>query len=628
MSLLAAERLSKKFNDQVILDEVSFTINPGDRIALVGKNGIGKTTLLEILAGKQETDTGVINKAKACHIDYVEQEKTEYLDLSLHEFVADARRDLLDLHRQITELEIYLTYSPNDTAAVDKLGLLHHRFEREGGFDFENEIKLILHGLGFEEARFDDRLRNFSGGEKNRAGLARILAGRGNLLLLDEPTNHLDIESTTWLEQYLASLGRACIIVSHDRAFLSAAADQVWELAFGKFDTYTGGFERYIKERVDRKRLALHHYKHQQEEIKRIEEFVRRNMAGQKTKQAQSKLKYLNRIKRLPPPKADASGPAIKLQSSGRSFMHVLAVEDVTLAYGTDVVLQDVDFDVYRGEKIGIIGRNGSGKSTLLKSLLGELEPIDGSIRLGTNVDVAYFDQELSDLNLEATALDNLWELDPVADAHTMRSFLGRFGFSGEDAFKLVGTLSGGEKTKLCLAKLLYHPANFVILDEPTNHLDIYAREALEIALREYEGCCLIVSHDRYFLNEVVDKILYVHDGRVTMYNGNYKYFVEKTTELPAPVSKGKSEKQKQAFDDFKEQSKRKTRQKKELTSMRSRISDMERELEQLDHDINGGIPTHDWERLHAAAGRKREVEEALLTLYAEVERMEAAQSD
>ncbi len=627
MTLLAAENITKQFQKQTILSDVSFTITRGQRIGLVGKNGIGKTTLLEVLAGKQEVDNGVINRSKNCRLDYVEQEKADYLDVTLFEFVAGAREDLLDLRAEIVRLEHYLEENPHDQESLERLGALQHTFEAQGGFNFENEVKIILDGLGFDETRHRDRLRNFSGGEKNRAGLARLLAGNGNLLLLDEPTNHLDIESTKWLEEYLRKLEKTYVIVSHDRAFLTATVDLVWEINFGEIETFIGGYEKYLVERADRRRLAEHHYRHQQEEIARIEDFIRRNMAGQKTKQAQSKLKYLNRIKRLPPPKTDSRGPAISVESSGRSFNHVLSVDHVSFGYGDTTVVTDVNFDLYRGDKVGMIGRNGAGKSTILKSLIGELDPVNGNIKLGNNVDVAYFDQDLSDLNLDGTVLDNLWELDPSTEVGKIRSFLARFGFTGEDAIKYVSALSGGEKTKLCLARLLYRPANFIIFDEPTNHLDVYAREALEEALLEYDGSCLIVSHDRYFLNRVVDRIVHIHDGQADIYNGNYSWFEEKTR--PAePEKKVKGESQKQAYLDFKEHSRRRSRHKKAVQSARSKIDDYERELEKLEEGIQHTIPRQDWERLQEASDRKKVVESELLELYALLEELEATELD
>ncbi|MEA2030569.1 MAG: ABC-F family ATP-binding cassette domain-containing protein [candidate division Zixibacteria bacterium] len=627
MTLLVAENISKRFSDQIILDQISFTIKTGDHIGLVGKNGIGKTTLFEILIGNMEVDSGSITHSRSCAIDYIAQDKTAILDLSLFEYVASARQDLLDMRFEIGALEEHLAQQPSDTVSLDRLGYLQPRFEALGGFTFEHEVSVILHGLGFEKNRHSDRIANFSGGEKNRVGLARSLAGRGNLLLLDEPTNHLDIESTIWLEEYLNQTDKCYLVISHDRTFLTNTVRQIWDIQFGKLHIYKGGFEHYLSERKERQRLHEHHYKHQQEEIKRIEEYIRRNMAGQKTKQAQSKLKYLSRIKRLPAPRSEGKGPNIHMQSSGRSYARVLEMQDVTLGYGSDTVVSDISFDLYRGDKVGLIGRNGSGKTTVLHSLTGDLSPVSGEIRLGNNVNVAYFDQELTDLVPNATALDTIWELEPTADSYTIRSFLARFGFFGEDCFKMVKTLSGGEKTKLSMARLLYHPANFLIFDEPTNHLDLDSREALEEALRDYDGSCLIVSHDRHFLNRVVDRIFYLNDGRMTIYNGNYSYFEKKMTEA-VPSLSPKPVKSKGAYLAFKEKSRQKSRHKKAIQSTRSKINDLEKELANLDEDIHQNIPRSDWEQLDSATHRKFQIEDNLLELYATLEQLEETKID
>jgi len=628
MALLTADRISKKFNDQIILNQVSFSVQDNEKIGLVGKNGSGKTTLFEIMSGRMSPDTGEVNHSKTCRIDYIEQDKTEYFDLSLFEFVASAREDLLDIRQKMLSQQHYLSTNPHDKDGLSRLGQLQSRFEMEGGFNFESEVKIILAGLGFEPERHTERVRNFSGGEKNRAGLARALAGNGNLLLLDEPTNHLDIESTMWLEEYLGKIDKSYLIVSHDRALLTATVRKVWEINHGKMHFYSGGFENYLKERSERKRLHEHRFKHQQQEIKRIEEFVRRHMAGQKTKQAQSKLKYLNRIKRLLPPHSESPETSIPVRSSGRSFAHVLSVEDVSLGYGQSTVVEDVHFDIYRGDKVGLIGCNGSGKTTVLRALIGELAPICGEIKLGANVDVAYFDQELIDLNPEATVLDTVWEMDPTAEAGKMRSFLARFGFSGEDSFKLVASLSGGEKTKLSLARLLYHPANFLIFDEPTNHLDLDSREVLEKALQDFEGSCLIVSHDRYFLDQVVDRIFYLNNGCLRVFDGNYSYFQSKTAAVTAPV-KAKDGASKEAYLMFKEKSKRLARHIKRIRSTKSRIANLEKELGQVvDEDIRFNIPKSNWEKLHKASQRKQQIEEQILELYATLEILENTDID
>jgi ATP-binding cassette subfamily F protein 3 len=627
VSLLSADKIKKAFNEKVLFDNVSFTINKGERIGFVGKNGSGKTTLFDIMNGTQSVDSGNVTKSKECQIDYVEQEKSDYYQATLFDFVSSARSDLSDMRQKINQLEDNLSIDPKDKKSLDELGSIHNRYEHSGGFNFETEVKIILHGLGFDENRYKERVKNFSGGEKNRAGLARILAGKGNLLLLDEPTNHLDIESTKWLEEYLIKTTKAFIVVSHDRMFLNNTVTKVWELYNARIDFYTGSFENYLSQRAERKRIHEHNYKHQQDRIKQLEDFVRRNMAGQKTKQAQSKLKYLARIKRLPPPEKDSLGPSIKMKSSGRSYSQVLSVEDITIGYGNNKIVENIKFDIYRGDKIGLIGQNGSGKSTLLKSLIGELAPMKGELKLGNQVNVAYFDQELSDLNPNQTVLENLWELDPYVEVGQIRSFLGRFGFSGDDSLKMVSTLSGGEKTKLSLARLLYHPVNFIIFDEPTNHLDIVSREALEDALIEYEGSLLIVSHDRYFLNRVVNKIYHIKNSYLNIYNGNYSYFEERYNQNDLLPQK-KTKKQSNDYFNFKEKSKQRSKLKKEITSTKDKIKAYEKQLVEIVDQLENNIPKSDWEKLQEISDLKNNIEEELIILYERLEQLKEVSID
>jgi len=628
VTLLAAQRISKKFDDQIIISDVSFTISNQEKIGLTGKNGSGKTTLFEMISGQLETDSGDISYSKTCKIDYITQEKTEHLDKTLYQFTSTARTDLLDMRQEINELEHYLQYSPNDSKAVEKLGVLHAKFENSGGFSFENELVHILEGLGFPRARHDEPIKNFSGGEKNRAGLALALAGNGTLLLLDEPTNHLDIESTQWLEEYLSKINKSYIIISHDRTFLNNTVNKVWEISFAKIDNYVGNFEKYLDERQKRLELQEHHYKHQQAEIKKIEDFIQRNMAGQKTKQAQSKLKYLARIKRIQPVKHDSKQANIKMESSGRSYAHVLSLGQVSLGYGSVPIVNDVSIDIYRGDKIGLIGKNGSGKTTILKSIIGEITPINGEIKLGSNVEVAYFDQELSDLNNKSTVIDSVWELDPIVESGKIRSFLARFGFYGEDAFKPVQSLSGGEKTKLSLARLLYYPANFIIFDEPTNHLDIDSRNILEKALVEYDGSALIVSHDRYFLDKVVTKILHLSNSFIKSYPGNYSYFKERTENLHIDTVKVKDESKKEAYLEFKEKSKQKSYLKRNIQQTKDKIEQLERELEIIIDELNNKIEQNNWEKLHKATDKKNELEDNIIKLYHELEKLEEINLD
>ncbi len=444
MTLISGENISLQFEDRQLFDRLSFSLNEQDRIGLVGPNGIGKTTLFDIMAGRTRPESGQVIHAKGCEISYVEQELANHAEMSLFDYVASARADLLELREKIEAVERELAQSPDSEKLIETLGDLQHRFETDGGYAYEAEVKLILIGLGFVENRFHNRLSVFSGGEKNRASLARVLAGKSNLLLLDEPTNHLDIESTIWLEEYLTGLNKAYVIVSHDRAFLSNTVEKVWELNGRKIEQFHNGFEQYLTEREARRRLLEHQVRHQQEEISRIEDFIRRNIAGQKTKQAQSRRKYLERLTRIDGPETDAAAPLISIDSSGRSHNLVLAVENAAFGYGHQRLVDDVSFNLYRDERIGLIGPNGAGKTTILKTLLGELEQIDGDIRIGSKVEVGYFDQELSELDENNFVLDELWLVDPLALPGRLRSYLARYGFRGDDVFKRVAVLSTG----------------------------------------------------------------------------------------------------------------------------------------------------------------------------------------
>ncbi|UCD95543.1 MAG: ABC-F family ATP-binding cassette domain-containing protein [Candidatus Zixiibacteriota bacterium] len=632
MTLLAGENIVKQFDDRILFDNLTFSINEKDRIGLVGPNGIGKTTLFEIMAGRARPDSGSVVRARGCLIAYVEQELGEEENNPLFDYVRSARSNLLELKSEIELTEKKLLDQPESGDLLEKLGDLQHRFEASGGYDFDSEIRIILTGLGFSENRFHNRLREFSGGEKSRAALARILAGRDNLLLLDEPTNHLDLDSTIWLEEYLKGLDKAYIIVSHDRTFLTNTVEKVWEISSRKIEQYFNGFAQYLEERDQRKVLQRHLHKHQQEEIRRIEDFIRRNIAGQKTRQAKSKQKYLKRMKRIELPESESRAPSFSVNSGERPHNLVLAADSVSFGYGNHALVREVDFNLYRGERVGLIGKNGSGKTTVLKTILGDLEPVEGSIKVGRKVDPAYFDQELSELDENNSILDELWLVDPMCEAGRLRSFLAKFGFTGDDVFKKVAVLSGGEKTKLALAKLMFKPANLLIFDEPTNHLDLDSRQALEEALREYTGTFLVVSHDRYFLDRVTEKIMAIEGDRIRTYAGGYSYYKEKKeSEKPPPAKKPTDPEKVQQYVEFKKLSQAKGRIKKEHRSVTSKIADHERKLARLEKDINYNIPKTDWQKLAEASEEKSRIEVELFGLYnrlEELERLNAEYSD
>ncbi|HSH00254.1 MAG TPA: ABC-F family ATP-binding cassette domain-containing protein [candidate division Zixibacteria bacterium] len=619
MALITAEKIAKRFDETTALDSVSLLVNSGERIALVGRNGIGKSTLLNILAGRIAPDSGAVYRSKGLRIDYVEQELGRYSALPLVEFVAQARQDLQRLHETLRETEHRLADDPHNEETLAQYDRWHAEYVSAGGFEFETELELTLAALGFPRAGWERELASFSGGEQNRAALARALLGAGDLLLLDEPTNHLDIESTEWLEKKLAGAERAVILVSHDRAFLTALATVVWDLSFGKIEIYHHGFAAYLSESAERRQRRRKEFERQQAFIERTEAFIRKNLAGQKTKQAQSRRTQLAKLKRIEAPRGDERAPQMTVAESGRSFAHVLAVRDLAVGYNGAAILEEIDFDLYRGERVALIGPNGSGKSTLLKTLLGELEPLSGEARLGAKVDVGYFDQSLGELELSLNALEHLWAIDQLADQGSLRSYLARFGFYGDDTLRPVETYSGGEKTKLSLALLMYQPANFLIFDEPTNHLDIESRQALEEALCAYTGAALIVSHDRAFVEAVAVKTLAVEDGIVREYAGPYSYVLQKREERRAAqqqaVTKDKTE-----YLSFKDRSRRRAALEKRIRSLASKITDHERELAALERALSGEIPKNDWERLTETSAAKSELEQTILELYQEQE--------
>jgi ATP-binding cassette subfamily F protein 3 len=626
MLLLSLTNISKRFDEQVILENASLAVHKGDKIGLVGRNGAGKTTLFNIISRQMRPDRGSVDCQKGLLIGGVAQELDRFLELSLYDFCFLSQPETNDIRHQMARLEAEMTADSPPLEIVSEYQTLTVRYEEIGGYRMETEIKLVLEGIGFTRSQISRPLSSFSGGERNRAQIAAALVGDYDLLLLDEPTNHLDIESTIWLENYIAASQAAYIIISHDRRFLQGTVDKIAQISLAKLDLFHCRYDKFLEEREKRLELAAHQYRHQAEEIARIEDFIRRNMAGQKTKQAQSRQKYLSRMKKLERPRVELNRPTFHIKDGGRSFRQVVKVEHLAIGYENLPLVESISFEQTRGDRIGLIGPNGCGKTTLLRTLGGLLEPISGEITVGQNVDVAYFDQELSNLNLQSDVISELWEIDPLAESGRLRSFLARFGFIGEDVFKRVSNLSGGEKTKLSLAKILYRPANLMIFDEPTNHLDIESIEALEEGLANYHGTLLVVSHDREFLDHVVNQIFEIAGPKLNRYLGNYSNYAEKrkATETTRKVV---SEEKKASYEEFKEKSRQKSRYKKRLKQLKEMIA----EREQKWHDMETEelvVDSSDWERLNAIREERKTLEEQILELYIEKEAMERIPPD
>ena len=529
MSLIRLENVTKLYDPDLILDDISVAIEHGDRIGLIGCNGTGKTTLIKILNGMLSNFKGKVVSAKGLRIGYLSQEPDLARDCTLRQEmlkVFEKRRALEDEMLLLAE-EMETEESPQLLAEYARVQEQH---ESLGGYDYEHQINRILSGLGFAEADFNLPIRVLSGGQKSRATLVKLLLEKPDLLLFDEPTNHLDINGIEWLENYLnIEYDGAVLVVSHDRYFLDKVVRKVWELEDQKIKIYRGNYAKYVENKNLEKLVRAREFKKQQAHIAHEEDFIRRNMAGQRTREAQGREKKLNRLERIEKPKSDARTIKLNFTPDSRGGNDILRCKNVGKAFGDKVIFTNLNFEVYRRDVVGIIGANGTGKTTFFRMILGEENATEGEIWVGRTLKFGYYTQELEGLNTDNEIIDEIWELRPRQTQGEIRSFLGKFLFSGDDVFKRIGNLSGGEQSRVQLAKLLLANANVLLLDEPTNHLDIPAREALETALSEYPATLFIISHDRYLLNNLATKLL-IFDGTpggtATLFEGNYAAYV------------------------------------------------------------------------------------------------------
>jgi ATP-binding cassette subfamily F protein 3 len=512
----------KTFAGVPVLQDVSWQIEAGHNIGLIGMNGSGKSTLLNILSGVMTADSGTVERARGLRLGYLTQEMTVEGDRTLYEEVCEAFRPLLDMQAEMTVLESRLAQQTGTAADLQRYGTLLEEFNAREGYAMAARVEATLLGLGFCPADLHTPVQHLSGGQKNMGALARVLLQEPDLLLLDEPSNHLDITATEWLEGILRTYRGTVVVISHDRYFLDRVVDEIMELEQHRLQRYVGNYSAYVTAKAAHLEQQRKVYEQQQAEIRRQEEFIRRNMAGQNTKQAQSRQKALERLERVEKPTTDNQRMQLRFITQQRESHEVIVGRQIWKSYGDRPVLRGLSCTVYRGDKVGLMGPNGAGKSTFLRLLMGEELPDRGTLRLGQNVTVAYYDQEMRHLNPQHSILDEVWQVEPWKPVGDMRAYLGRFLFSGGEVFQTVGTLSGGEKSRVALAKLMLSTANLLVLDEPTNHLDIPAREVLEQALAAYPGTLLIVSHDRYFLDRVSSRLLYLRDGTCTSYAGNY----------------------------------------------------------------------------------------------------------
>ena len=534
MSLIRLENVTKLYDPDLILDDISVSIAHGDRIGLIGRNGTGKTTLIKIINGMLANFKGKVVSAKGLRIGYLSQEPDLARDCTLRQEmlkVFEKRRTLEDKMLLLAE-EMETQDAPHLLEAYARIQEQH---ERLGGYDYEHQVNRILGGLGFPEQDFNLPIRVLSGGQKSRATLAKLLLEAPDLLLFDEPTNHLDIKGIEWLENYLnIEYNGAVLVVSHDRYFLDKVVRKVWELEAHKITIYRGNYTKYVETKNVEKLVGERAFKKQQAFIEHEEEFIRLNIAGQRTREAQGRRKKLARLERVEKPKPDARTLKLNFTPETRGGNDILRCKNVGKAFGEKAIFKALNFEVYRRDVVGIIGANGTGKTTLFRMILGEESATEGEMWVGPTLKFGYYTQELEGLNPDNEIIDEIWELRPQQTQGEIRSFLGKFLFSGDDVFKRIGNLSGGEQSRVLLAKLLLANANVLLLDEPTNHLDIPAREALEAALAEYPATLFIISHDRYLLNNLATKLL-IFDGTpggtATLFEGNYAEYIAQQQE-------------------------------------------------------------------------------------------------
>ncbi|SCB96595.1 ABC-F family ATP-binding cassette domain-containing protein [Weissella bombi] len=538
MIILQASNVARRFNGVTFFDNISMQIQSKARVGLVGRNGAGKSTLLKMLIGETTPDEGEVSMKKGIRMAYLAQNSGLDSDLSVYNEMLTAFDDVIALEKRLRQMENQIATTTDYTsdaytellAAYDQA---QHDFDEKNGYGYDATIRSVLHGFGFDESFYDQKIAALSGGQRTRLAIAKQLLETPDLLILDEPTNHLDMQTLAWLEQYLKNYQGALLIVSHDRYFLDRVVTEVYDMHSGQLDHYKGNYSEFMKQKAAKVMQEQKAYDKQQEEIAKLEDFVKRNIVrASTTKRAQSRRKQLERMTRIEAPKNESGVARIQFKADEDSGNEVLRVNDVKLGYDvTHVLAENVNIDVDKQHAVALVGPNGIGKSTLIKTILGKLPLLAGQVKLGANVTVGYYDQEQQTLDNKRSVIDTIWDEHPTMPEKDVRSILGSFMFSGEAVEKLVSALSGGERARLLLTKLALEHANFLILDEPTNHLDIDSREVLETALNEYNGTIFFVSHDRYFINEVATEVVELSPNGTRFFDGDYDYYLEKTAD-------------------------------------------------------------------------------------------------
>ncbi|MCA0984457.1 ABC-F family ATP-binding cassette domain-containing protein [Halobacillus yeomjeoni] len=592
-------QLTKRFGAELILSNIKLEVQMNDRIAIVGRNGAGKSTLLKMMAGEMSYDSGEIFKPKETTVGYLAQNTGLKSDETIWNEMEQVFSHLKGLEKELRSMETDMA-DPALMEDPEKYQQLLSEYDRKqeyfktaGGYQYEADIKSVLNGLNFKNFDWNTPITSLSGGQKTRLALGKLLLTKPDVLILDEPTNHLDIDTLAWLEGYLQGYQGAVVIVSHDRYFLDKIVNTVYEVAFQQSKKYHGNYSDYLKKKEEDFEQEMKQFEKQQQEIKRMEDFIQKNIVRATTsKRAQSRRKQLEKMEKLDKPKDDNKSAKFSFQTAKKSGNDVLKLRDFAFQYsdGSPYLFDGLNLDLSRGDSVALVGPNGVGKTTLLKTLVGELQESKGTKMIGTNVQIGYYDQEQTKLNSKKTVLNELWDDYPMKNEKDIRTVLGNFLFSGEDVLKPVSALSGGEKARLSLAKLMMQEANFLILDEPTNHLDLDSKEVLEAALVDYPGTLLFVSHDRYFINKIATQVVEMLPEETRMFLGDYDYYAQKKQEEYELQQIEEAERQAEQSVDKEPQAKNSFQQdkeaKREERKKNRRIAEIEAEIEELEAQL------------------------------------------
>ncbi|WP_227939906.1 ABC-F family ATP-binding cassette domain-containing protein [Alkalihalobacillus deserti] len=640
MIVLQCINISKSFGVDPILTNIKLDIQTGERIALVGRNGAGKSTLLKIIAGQLSFDSGQLMIPKGIELGYLAQNTGLESNLSIWEEMLTVFKPLQKMEQKIHEMEHQM--SNRDLLAnqtkyeklLKEYDQLQLTFKDQGGYQYEADIRGVLSGMNFADFDYHTKISTLSGGQKTRLALAKLLLTKPDILVLDEPTNHLDIATLTWLEQYLVSYKGAILIVSHDRYFLDKIVTEVVEISRTKSTKYPGNYSSYLDEKAKRYDQELKQFERQQDEVAKLEDFIQRNLArASTTKRAQSRRKQLERMTLLDRPAGSEKSASFSFDIKRQSGNEVLRVQDLHVAYGEDTIFKKLTLAIDKGESIALIGPNGAGKTTLLKALMNMIPVKSGTVKLGSNVTVGYYDQEQANLKSNKLVLNELWDDYSLVPEKEIRTVLGNFLFSGDDVLKPVSTLSGGEKARLALAKLMMQKANLLILDEPTNHLDLDAKEILENALIDYPGTLLFVSHDRYFLNRIATRMAELENGEITNYLGDYDYYIEKKDEIfqreqLTPDEKGSGEAEgdqsdKRTYELNKEAKKVERQRTRRIEEIETQIESLEITLAGKEEELCDPAVYSDHEKAQLLQAEIDEVKKTIDTLMEEWEQLQ-----